>query len=87
MVERRSHKPSVSGSIHALATSFHPWERCFTLLTPVHSAVFEMGTGRKDSERIVGCLSCSAYSSSLVCPLWGLSWLLSVHICPGNNML
>ena len=26
----------VRGSIPALGTSFYPWERCFTLLTPVH---------------------------------------------------
>ena len=43
------------------AISFHPWERCFTLISSVHPAVFKMGTGREDSERIVGCLSCSAY--------------------------
>ena len=71
VVKCRSHRRKVRGSIPALVTSFHPWERCFTLLTPVHPAVFKMGTGRKDSERIVGCLSCSAYSSSLVCPPGG----------------
>ena len=68
MVARWSHRQKVRGSIPALATSLHLGKMCFTLGTPVHPSVFKMGMGRKDSKRIVGCLSCSAHSSSLVCP-------------------
>ena len=58
------------------ATSFHPWERCFTLISSVHPAVFKMGTGREDSERIVGCLSCSAYKQLSCMPPGGLKLAL-----------
>ena len=39
----------------------YPWERYLAPISSVHPAVFKMGTGRKDSERIVGCLKCRAY--------------------------
>ena len=38
----------------------YPWERYLAPISSVNPAVFKMGTGRKDSERIVGCLSCRA---------------------------
>ena len=62
--KERSNKIVIRGGCRASvsqATSFHPWESCFPLISSVHPAVSKMGTGREDSERIVGCLSCSAY--------------------------
>ena len=56
VVARRSYGQKVRGSNPALVTSFHPLERCFTPITPVHLAVFKMGMGGKYSERIVAAL-------------------------------
>ena len=49
MVERRSHEPKVRGSISSLAT----WESYLISITPVHPAVFKMGTGREENECIL----------------------------------